>query len=376
MEKQYPSSIILAAKLIVLFLTVAIAYFLKSVLVPLMFALVIAIMLFPLCNFLERIKLPRAAASIISVIVATLVLSGLLYFIVHQVIVIGKDGQDIANNFGDIYDKIQSWLESTFGLQPGELIQRIRKEGQESLSGVGKYLTSVFSSAGGTLANGVLVPLYTFFFLYYRDFFKDFLIQAIKGASASKVMNTINKIYHVIQSYLLGLVMVMGIIAVLNTVGLLVMGLEYAWFFGTLAAILILIPYIGVAIGSLVPALFALATMDSPWYALGVIGWFQVVQFLEGNFITPNIVGGKVSLNPLVAIISLLLGGMLFGLGGLILAIPMVAVMKIIFEMTDATKPFSFLIGEPANDHLKRGSYGKLLDKHHLNEEEDDSSSI
>lgn len=193
MEKQYPSSIILAAKLIVLFLTVAIAYFLKSVLVPLMFALVISIMLFPICNFLEKMKLPRAAASIISVIIATLVLSALLYFIVHQVIVIGKDGQDIAHNFGMIYDSIQGWLESTFGLRPGELTQRIREAGQKQLSGVGKYLTSVFSSAGGTLANGVLVPLYTFFFLYYRDFFKDFLIQAVKGAPASKVMDTINR---------------------------------------------------------------------------------------------------------------------------------------------------------------------------------------
>jgi len=371
MEKKYPSSLILAAKLIVLFLTVALAHFLKGVLVPLMFALIISIMLYPVCDFLERLKLPRAAASIIAVIFASLVLSGLMYFIVHQVIVIGKDGQDIANNFGRIYDSIQEWFESTFNLEPGELTNRIREEAHNSLSSVGKYLTTVFSSAGGTLANGILVPLYTFFLLYYRDFFKDFLIQAIKGAPAEKVMETVNKIYHVIQSYLLGLVIVMGIVAVLNTVGLLIMGLEYAWFFGTLAAILILIPYIGVAIGSLIPALFALATMESYWYALGVIGWFQVVQFLEGNFITPNIVGGKVSLNPLVAIISLILGGMLFGLAGLILAIPMVAVIKVVFEMTAATQPFSFLIGEPDQEHLQRHSYDFLLKKHKLDKKGD-----
>src|SRR3546814_5216445 len=106
----------------------------------------------------------------------------------------------------------------------------------------------------------------------------------------------------------------MAIVAVLNTGGLYLLGIQYAWFFGTLASLLLLIPYIGIAIGSLLPALFALATKDSAWYALGVIGWFQVVQFLEGNFITPNIVGGKVSINPLMAIISLLLGGLLFGL--------------------------------------------------------------
>ncbi|WP_200975540.1 AI-2E family transporter [Echinicola sp. 20G] len=374
MEKKYPSSIILASKLIVLFLTIALAHFLKSVLVPMMFALIISIMLYPLCNLLERIKFPRAAASILSVIVATLVLSGLMYFIVHQVIVIGKDGQDIATNFGNIYDSIQKWFESKFGLEPGQLTNQIREEAHKSVSNIGKYLTTVFSSAGGTLANGVLVPLYTFFFLYYRDFFKDFLIQAAKGAPAEKVVETISRIYHVIQSYLLGLVTVMGIVAVLNTVGLLMMGIEYAWFFGTLAAILILIPYIGVAIGSLIPALYALATMDSSWYALGVIGWFQVVQFLEGNFITPNIVGGKVSLNPLVAIVSLILGGMLFGLGGLILAIPMVAVIKIVFDMTEATQPFSFLIGEPDEEHLHRDSFEKLMDKHEVNKKNDSSS--
>ncbi|GAB3650106.1 AI-2E family transporter [Echinicola sediminis] len=374
MEQKYPSSVILAAKLIILFLTVALAYFLKSVLVPLMFAVIISIMLYPLCDLMERIKLPRAAASIISVIIASLVLSGLMYFIVHQVIVIGKDGQDIANNFGRIYDSIQKWFEATFNLEPGELTSRIREEAHSSLSSVGSYLTTVFSSAGGTLANAVLVPLYTFFLLYYRDFFKDFLIQAIKGVPAEKVMFTINKIYHVIQSYLLGLVTVMGIVAILNTIGLLIMGLEYAWFFGTLAAILILIPYIGVAIGSIIPALFALATMDSYWYALGVIGWFQVVQFLEGNFITPNIVGGRVSLNPLVAIISLLLGGMLFGLAGLILAIPMVAVIKVVFEMTDSTQPFSFLIGEPAEEHLQRSSQEYLSEKHKLDKKESEST--
>src|SRR5690606_24897768 len=118
----------------------------------------------------------------------------------------------------------------------------------------------------------------------------------------------------------------MGIVAVLNTAGLMVMGIQFAWFFGILASLLMLIPYIGIAIGSIIPALFAIATKDNIWYSLGVIIWFQVVQFLEANVITPNIVGSKVSINPLMAIVGLLLGGMLFGLAGLILALPMVAI--------------------------------------------------
>jgi predicted PurR-regulated permease PerM len=110
--------------------------------------------------------------------------------------------------------------------------------------------------------------------------------------------------------------------------------------------------------------------MDSYWYALGVIIWFQVVQFLEGNFITPNIVGGKISLNPLIAIMSLILGGMLFGLAGLILALPLVAAIKIILNQNETTKPFSFVIGEPEKHHVVRDSHQRLLARYNVQPEE------
>jgi hypothetical protein len=155
----------------------------------------------------------------------------------------------------------------------------------------------------------------------------------------------------------------MGIVAILNTAGLMVLGLDYAWFFGTLASLLMLLPYIGIAIGSILPALFALAVKDSAWYAVGVVAWFQFVQFLEGNIITPNIVGSKVSINPLMAIIGILLGGMLFGLAGLILAMPFIATLKVIFDAIPSMEAFGFLIGEPEKEHLKRNSTQELLMK-------------
>jgi predicted PurR-regulated permease PerM len=132
-----------------------------------------------------------------------------------------------------------------------------------------------------------------------------------------------------------------------------VMGISYAWFFGTLAALLMLIPYIGIAIGSILPALFAIATKDNVWYSVGVIGWFQVVQFFEANIITPNIVGSKVSINPLMSIVGLLLGGMLFGLAGLILALPLIAILKVLLDATPSLSHFGYLIGEPEDDLLK-----------------------
>ncbi len=321
-------------------------------------------MMFPLCNLLERWKLPRAAASIISLLVLIFIITGAVSLLVNQVIVIGKNGDDLAKNFLTIYDYITKWTESTFGIERGEFTNKVREQGQSALSNAGTYVLAAFSSAGGTLANAVLIPIYIFFMLYYRDFFQDFFIRLNSGTPANKTRSILFELYAVIQSYLLGMLTVMGIVAILNTAGLLVLGIDYAWFFGIFAAVMILIPYIGIAIGSVIPALFALATMDSYWYALGIIIWFQVVQFLEGNFITPNIVGGKVNLNPLFAILSLLLGGMLFGLAGLILAIPIMAVLKIILGLNKNSKPYSFLIGEPSKDHLKKETFLNWFSKH------------
>lgn len=356
-----PYALELAASLLSLTLIVTTLYVLQGVMLPLMFSILIAISLFPVAKLLERIGLGTAVSALLSIILAIAVLTGLLYFIVHQTILIGKDGRAIIDKFITIFDTVQVWLNDQFGLEPSQVTERIRTEANNLLSHAGAYLSAAFGSIGSVITGMVLVPLFSFFLLYYRVFFREFFFRAFKTTPKEIVNNTLNKIYDVVQSYLLGLITVMGIVAVLNTVGLWVLGIQYAWFFGTLASLLMLLPYIGIAIGSILPAIFALATKDSAWYAVGVIGWFQLVQFLEGNIITPNIVGSKVSINPLMAIIAILLGGMLFGLAGLILALPLVATIKVIFDAIPSMHAFGFLIGEPEKRHLKRTSTMLLL---------------
>jgi len=356
----------LAASLISLALIIALMYVLQGVLLPLMFSILIAISLYPVAGTLERLRLGKAFSALLAVILAIAILSGLIWFIIHQVIVIGRDGAEIQTKFLSIFDTIQHWLQERFGLEPTDIVERLRGQANQILSNAASYVTAAFGSLGNILAGAVLVPLFSFFLLYYRVFFREFFFRAFRSTPQDVVHTTLNKIYTVVQSYLLGLVTVMGIVAILNTVGLWIMGIQYAWFFGTLASLLMLLPYIGIAIGSILPALFALATKDSAWYAVGVIAWFQVVQFLEGNVITPNIVGSKVSINPLMAIISILLGGMLFGLAGLILALPLTATIKVIFDAIPSMNAFGFLIGEPEKYHLKRYSTKILLKRWNL----------
>ncbi len=356
-------SLDLASSLFALVLILVLMYVSQSVLLPLLFATLISISLFPLARLFERIRLGRAFSALLSVTIAIAIISAILWFIVHQSIIIGKDATAITSKVLSVLDGGQEWLYENFGIGKNQVLDKLREQGNKSLENVGSVLTSTFGSIGSMLASAILVPLYSFFMLYYRDFFREFFFKAFKSTPQQKVNEVLNKIYVVVQSYLVGLITVMGIVAVLNTVGLMVLGIDYAWFFGTLASLLMLLPYIGIAIGSILPALFALAVKDSAWYAIGVVAWFQVVQFLEGNIITPNIVGSKVSINPLMAIISILLGGMLFGLAGLILALPFIATLKVLFDAIPNMQAFGFLIGEPEKEHLKRNATQELLMK-------------
>lgn len=356
-------SVELAAKLICFILIIGILYFSQGILLPILFAALIAISLYPLARLLERLRIGKAISAMLAVLVALSIILAILWFIVHQSIIIGQDASAITQKIMSVLDEGEKWIYKNFLIGKNDVIEKVKEHSSKVLENAGGVITGTFGSIGNLLANFILVPLYSFFMLYYRDFFREFFFKVFKSSPQNKVNEVLNKTYEVLQNYLVGLITVMGIVAVLNTVGLLVMGIDYAWFFGSLASLLMLLPYIGITIGSILPALFALAVKDSAWYAVGVIVWFQFVQFLEGNIITPNIVGSKVSINPLIAIIAILAGGTLFGLAGLILAMPLTATLKVIFDAIPTTRAFGFLIGEPKNEHLTYNSTQALLIK-------------
>jgi len=183
-----------------------------------------------------------------------------------------------------------------------------------------------------------------FLLLLYRNKFKEFFLSIVPDDNEELAWK--KEIEKVTQGYISGLMLVTLIIAALNTTGLLILGIDHAIFFGILSGILTIIPYVGIFIGALLPVLMALITKDSVWYAAGVVMVFSVVQFMEGNFITPRITGSKVSINALAAIIALLIGGKILGIAGMILAVPAIGVLKILLSYSSHLKPFVILIGE------------------------------
>jgi len=345
-QKYFPFSLRLAGWLLSAVIIVYILYVLRGTLVPLTFSVLFAVLLYPICAFLERWCVPRIWAISLAQILFFAVLVGLIYLASVQIVSFGEELPRLAKKANFWIDQGQNFLSHQFGLSRSKQVSEGRQYLTEALKDSSSILTGAVATTTNTLGSAALVPLFVFFFLLYRDFFRRFFYRVFHKRHKRRVDYALRRIYEVVQGYLVGLVSVILIVGVLNSAGLLLLGVPHAIFFGFFAACLLLIPYIGLLIGSILPALMALVALDSPMYAVGVLSVFGVIQFLEGNFITPNIVGSKVSVNPLAATVVLILGGQLWGISGLILALPITAITKVIFDSIDPLKPFGYLLGD------------------------------
>jgi predicted PurR-regulated permease PerM len=267
--------------------------------------------------------------------------------IVSQITALVKDLPDLESKFDSLIDQISRSLKSELGMSVREQNQLLKN----NLTNLGGYATGLLSATTNVISLLVQIPIYVFLFLIYRDRLRAFLLSLLSKQSDFTWEKDIE---NVVQGYISGLLLVTVIIAVLNSIGLLILGIDHAIFFGILSGMLTIIPYIGIFIGASLPVVMALLTKDSLWYPAGVVIIFSFVQFLEGNFITPRITGAKVSINALAAIIALLIGGKILGIAGMILAVPALGIIKIILSNTTHLKHFVILIEDtPISKHEK-----------------------
>jgi predicted PurR-regulated permease PerM len=327
---------------------------LQDILVPIFISVILSMAIFPVANWLEKKGLGRILSVTLTMLLFTMIMIGVIWLASIQIADFGEMLPQLEKRFTLWFNQIQRWAESIFHIGKKTQLARLRQYGTGFLSTGGSIFTTALSTTGSVLGNLSLIPIYMFFFLYYRDFFRMFFYKVFQNINRKRIDAVLDKIYEVVHSYLTGLVTVTIIVGSLNTIGLLILGIDYAVFFGFLAAALLVIPFIGILIGSILPIIIALITKDSPMYAVGVAGVFVFVQFLEGNFITPQVVGSKISINGLVAIIALLLGSALWGIAGMALSLPTIAILKVVFDAVPDLKPFGYILGEPDHDRLRQ----------------------
>ena len=348
--KQLPSSFSAQRTASIMIVVTVLVYWLsvlQDILIPFALSIVLAMLLFPLAQWLEKKRIPRTWAVLIAILFFTIVLGGLMTLASYQVVSLSEIVPQMINKLQIVFDKAQIWATQTFGIGPKRQMAELQKLGQNSLKTGGSIVTSALSSTTNTLGNAAIMPLYIFFLIHYRDFFRQFFYKIFQNTPERKIDSVLSKIYLAVKSYWAGVLIVTLVVGTMNSIGLLLLGIDYAIFFGFFAAALLIIPYIGILIGSLLPIIVALATKESPMYAVGVASLFGVIQVLEGNFITPYIVGSKISINPLAAILALLFGASLWGIAGMVLSLPIVAILKVIFDAVDSLKPYGYLLGDP-----------------------------
>ncbi len=333
----------------------------KSILIPLTFGVLFSIFLYPIDKKILKYVHKRWLSiplTFLTVLVPVLIVAMLFSY---QIINIMDSLPSIESSLKDGVEQGISKLNKTLPfmkIDANALIGKSSNIADGSLAVVSKGLMS----SASFLVNTGLCFLYTFFLLYYRKSFKNFIIYQFEKENRPDIKETLTEIKETIKSYVGGVGLVMVILSVLNTIGLTVIGIEHPMFWGVLAGVLSIIPYAGTAIGVMLPFIYALSTADSSWQPIAVLLYYMVIQQIEGNFITPNIVGNKVDINPFFAVLSIVILGTLWGVGGVLLALPLISITRIILGQFQSTEPIAILMSSSIMDKGKFRKWAENVD--------------
>lgn len=345
---------------LVLFCLLAIGFIIwigHDIIVPIAFSTLLAILLLPFNNFLER-KMSRVWAIIISLTISLVLLIAVIYFFSMHIAGFIDDLPRIKSQLNRHLRTVQTWAYHQFHLTRTEQKQYIEKatsqiQGKDGKGFLGETLISITNS----IIFIVLLPIYTFLILFYRNMIRKFLINIFADHHREHVVAVIKESKLIVQGYMAGLLIEMGIITLINYAGFLIVGIKYAFFLAFLAAVLNMIPYIGMFVATIICSLVTLTTSNSISDILWVVVVLTVVQFFDNNIIMPKIVSSRVKINALITIFGVLVGGAIAGVSGMFLSIPAIAIIKVIFDRVEPLKPWGEILG----DDITYIEKGKLL---------------
>ena len=334
----------------------------RPILIPLSVALLMSFILFPLARKFESWRMNRILAAFLSITTVILLIGGVIFFFSTQIIELSKEFSHFKDKiilaFADITLYINNNVNFVQNLEKNELFYKIKDWLNES---TGSLVRKTFNSTTTFLAGLLATIIFTFLILIYRDG----MIKAFIGFSPEdkreRVVKMFQSVQQVGQKYLFGMILLISIIGLANSIGLWIIGIDNPFLFGFLGAALSIIPYIGTALGAIIPAIYAFVSFDSPWMAIAVVILFWGVQVISDNFLTPKIVGGSLKINALTALLSLIIGAAVWGVAGMILFLPFAAMLKVVCEEYEELKPIALLIG--TYNYKEKDDSGNFISK-------------
>lgn len=329
-----------AIALILLFM-----WFGRSLLVPLFFSFLAAILLHPLVLFFEKRRFPRPIAAGISMLLFMVLFFGLFYFFSKQLIHLSRDLPSLQAKVLEKWQDVQDWISDKYHITNTQQKAYLNRSGTGILNTAMNSVATTIIGIAGTLLLTVFFFIFTFFILQYRRLIMRFVIELFHESYNDRVQGIISRIRSLIKSYVQGLLIEMSVIGVLIYTSLMIIGVKYALFLGVMAAVLNIIPYLGIYF-SMAVAMLITTAIGSTGHVVAVGIVFLVTHFVDANIILPKVVGGKVKMNPLVTILAVLIGHLVWGIPGMFLFIPLTAIIRLISDEVPDLKPWAILLGE------------------------------
>ena len=343
---KLPFYVRISILLIGLYAVVAMLYITQEIVIPIIFGTMIAIVLHPVVSFFIRKKMSRIWAITLTLFLMFLLFLGFGFFLFSQISLFSESFPALIERFTSLINHSINWAAGYFDLNPDKINKWINQTTDWLINMGSAAVGQTLVTVGNALVLLFLIPVYVFLILYYQPLLLEFIHRLFGAMHHSMVSNIIAQIKKVIQRYLSGLVIEAVIVAILNSIGLLILGIDYAIVLGVLGALLNVIPYLGGIIAVALPMMIALVTKDSAWYAVYVLVLYLIIQFIDNNLIVPKIVASKVKINALVSVVVVIAFGALWGIPGMFLSIPIVAIIKVICDHIDPLKPWGLLLGD------------------------------
>ncbi|WP_153797400.1 AI-2E family transporter [Foetidibacter luteolus] len=318
----------------------------SQVIMPLLLAFFISIVLLPVYRFLMRKKFPEVLAISLSLLLVIIITAGILWFVSSQVTRLMADFPAIKKNVMLHMQNMGEWITAKTGFSTEKQVQFLNQQSGKLLNSTGAVLGGTASSLSGAFIFFGLIPIYIFLMLFYKNLLLRFVVLWFPASAHGKLREVLSETESIIKSYIVGLVIQITYITVLLGGALMIFGIKHALLIGVMFGILNLIPYVGALIGNILGVSLTLTSSQELWPVFTVLITIAVVQFLDNNILMPRIVGSKIKINALISIVGVIIGGSLAGISGMFLSMPVIAVLKIIFDRTEQFRQWGVLFGE------------------------------
>ncbi len=319
--------------------------FFQHVLIPLVYAGLIAMTIYPITKWLKNKDFSLILCILLPLSIVILLFVGLVYLLSYELVILSEKINSLKPQILNLISNIQQFIEDKFLITNEAQFSWFKSALENQLQNAGAIAQNLLHAISSAVLNLVIIPIYVFLILLNRNKLVSFVLSFFEPDQKNRALESIKESIHMFARFIKGMFFVYLVVGLLNTLGLWILGVEHAFFYGILAAVMTIIPYVGIIISGLLPISLSWVSTGQPWQPLGIIVVFTVVQYLEANIIFPYIVGKQININTLVALVTIFAGAIIWGVSGMILFLPIIAIIRIFSSHFNPNNSWALFLG-------------------------------